>query len=101
MPLARHKSFFVDEELVALQRAFDAACAALSLSEADLAPRERVGALLFEIAQAGERDEAILKAHAVRRFRTSGAVCSDHSHGVTVEILAPVPPSRAPLRPDP
>lgn len=101
MSPATHKSFFVDEELAALQRAFDAACVALDLRSEDLTRREQLGAFVFQIAQSGERDEAILRTHAVRRFRALAGVRSGPENSVALEIFASVPKGRTSLRPGP
>lgn len=101
MSPARHKSFFFSEELAALQRAFDAACAVLALSGEDPVLRERLGAVIFEIAGTGESDEAVLRAHAVRRFRALDAGRSGRAGNVAVEIFAPVRTRGASARPDP
>lgn len=94
MSLQRHKSFFDDEELKALQRVFDAACASLKLNRYDGVGRERLGALVFEIARRGEGDEAVLQAHAVRRFDPLAATSSGPVEPVTSSIFTPPPTSR-------
>lgn len=72
MAFKHHKSFFVQEEIEALQRAFDNACFALGLEREDRVRRERLGALVFEIAETGLAADAVLAAHVVRRFRGAG-----------------------------
>jgi hypothetical protein len=69
MAFQHHKSFFVQEEIEALQRAFDSACLALGLERNDLGRRERLGAVIFEIARTGRCREAAVADLAVRRFR--------------------------------
>lgn len=76
MAFKHHKSFFVQEEIEALQRAFDTASFALGLERRDRAGRERLGALMFELAGTGLPGEAVLAALAERRFRGAGGRAS-------------------------
>lgn len=62
------KTVFEDEELKVLQRAFDEACVALELCREDFALREQLAVVIFDIAQTGGCDEAILKTRAIRQF---------------------------------
>ena len=63
------KCFFTSDELSVLQRAFDLACADLRLSFQRPPMREQLGALIFELAAAGEIDCAALRRLSVQRFR--------------------------------
>lgn len=64
----QHKTAFDNDDLKALQRVFDAACAVLLLGHEDRTLRERLAQFVFEMAQMGERNEMVLWNRAVRRF---------------------------------
>lgn len=72
----QHKSAFDDDDLKALQRVFDAVCAALRLCREDRVLRERLGAFMFEMAQSGEQNEVVLWSRAMRRFADPARVHS-------------------------
>ncbi|HRN84672.1 MAG TPA: hypothetical protein PK857_07610 [Hyphomicrobium sp.] len=88
----QRKTAFDDDDLKALQRVFDAASAALRLDCEDRALRERLGALVFEMAQTGEGNEAVLWARAVRQFDGCSGVRFEPSTCALLPISADISP---------
>ena len=73
MASAKSKSFFTNDELATLRRAFELAAADLGLSPADDVPRTRLSALVFDVARTGVSDCVTLRAQAVARFKDPAA----------------------------
>ncbi len=69
--------FYSNDDLRTLQSVFDAACAELSLSAAEPARRERLGILIFGIAEAARCESATVQRLAVLRYRHGAARMSD------------------------
>lgn len=65
--------FYTNDEIRALKRAFDLACADLGLHPGSRALRERLGVLIFEVAASGVDDCTALRRQSVCRFRNSVA----------------------------
>ncbi|AHB50155.1 hypothetical protein W911_09400 [Hyphomicrobium nitrativorans NL23] len=89
----QYKAAFDDDDLKALQRVFDAACAALMLEREDCVLRERLGAFVFEMAQLGERNERVLWSRAMGRFGDLSAAHSGPARraGPPIERIAKKP----------
>ncbi len=90
MTSAKRKSYFTNDDLAALQVAFDLACAELRLGRAALAAREQLGALLFQIAANGETDPRQLRRRAVDCFREPAHVVPPEVHPASLLTLAQV-----------
>lgn len=71
MASTKRKSYFTNDDLVLLQKAFDLACADLRLGRASLPVREQLGVILFQIAEAGETDCTELRRRAVECLRST------------------------------
>ncbi len=62
---------FNDTQFVALRGAFDKACADLGLD--DEVGRDRLAQLMVSLAEGGEQDPEVIRAHAVHRMQPPAA----------------------------
>ena len=58
-----------NERLAELQVAFDKACMELGIGANDRDRREHLAQLMLSLADSGERDTDVIRAHAVHRLR--------------------------------
>lgn len=86
MILAKRKSYFTNDELALLQKAFDLACADLRLGQAALPAREQLGMILFQIAEGGEADCDELRRRAVECLTGSARVWPPDVHPAVVSF---------------
>ena len=63
---------FNDKQFVALRSAFDKACVELGLDD-DEVGRDRLAELMVSLAEDGEQDPEVIRAHAVHRMQPPAA----------------------------
>lgn len=63
---------FIDKQFVALRGAFAKACVELGLDD-DEVSRDRLAQLMVSLAEGGEQDPEVIRAHAVHRMQPPAA----------------------------